>query len=208
VDDEFRVEVELDDEAHGYSVRERLRALDLDDQARKRLGERVLVTRDGSRLFLYTATEQQAGEAKQVVRNLVEAEDLTADIRVTRWHPIEEDWKDASIPLPTTPEEAQAEYAAREAAEAEEAAREGGYDWQVVVHLPGRDEAAELATRLEGEGLSVAKRWRYVVVGMLTEEAAEDLAERLRAELPEDAEVSVEANLDDVEFPLFQFVGF
>jgi hypothetical protein len=208
VDDEFRVDVELDDEVHGYSVRERLRALDLDDEARKRLGERVLVTRDGSRLFLYAASEEQARAAEQVVRDLVQAEDLTADIRVTRWHPIEEEWKDASIPLPATPEEAQAEYAAREAAEAEEVARQGEYDWHVVVHLRGRDEAAELATRLEAEGLSVARRWRYVVVGVLTEELAEDLAERLRAELPEDVEVSVEANIDDVEFPLFQFVGF
>jgi hypothetical protein len=208
VDDEFRVEVELDDEAHGYSLRERLRALDLDDEARKRLGGRVLVTRDGSRLFLYAASEGQAREAEQVVRDLVEAEDLTADIRATRWHPIEEDWKDASIPLPATPEEAQAEYAAREAAEAEEVARQGEYDWHVVVHLPGRDEAAEVARRLEEEGFSVARRWRYVVVGVLTEELGEDLAERLRAELPEDAEISVEANLEDVEFPLFQFVGF
>jgi hypothetical protein len=47
VNDEFRVEVELDDDEHGYSTGERLRALDLDDEARERLGSMVMVTRDG-----------------------------------------------------------------------------------------------------------------------------------------------------------------
>jgi hypothetical protein len=208
VKDEFRVEVELDDEQGGYSLGERLRALDLNDEAKKRLGGRVLVTRDGSRLFLYAASEEQAREAAGVVRGLAEADELTAEIRVTRWHPVEEAWKDASIPLPRTLEEEEAEYAAREAAEAEEAELEGEYDWHVVVRLAGRDEAGDLAGRLEAEGLSVARRWRYVVVGVLTDERAEELAARLRSELPQDADVSVEANLSDVELPLFQFLPF
>jgi hypothetical protein len=55
-DEDRRVEVELSDEERGYSFGERLRALDLDDDARKRLGSRVIVTRDGSKLFLYTRT--------------------------------------------------------------------------------------------------------------------------------------------------------
>jgi hypothetical protein len=208
VNDEFRVEVELDDDEHGHSFGERLRALDLDDEVRERLGGRVLVTRDGSRLFLYAANEAQAREAAEIVRGLVDADELTAEIRVTRWHPVEEAWKDASIPLPRTPAEAEAEYAAREAAEGDEAEIEGEYDWHVVVHLPGRDEAAEVARRLEAEGEPVARRWRYVVVGVLTEERAEELVESLRAELPNGAEVSVEANLSDLRLPAFQFLAF
>ena len=206
--DEFRVEVDLDDDERGSSLGERLRALDLDDDARKRLGGRVLVTRDGSRLFLYAASEAQASEAAEVVRSLAEADELTAEIRVTRWHPVEEAWKDVSIPLPRTPAEEDAEYAAREAAEAEEAQVEGEYDWHVIVRLSGRDEAGDLARRLRAEGLSVARRWRYVVIGVLTDERAEELAERLRSELPQDAEVSVEANVSDIELPLFQFLPF
>jgi hypothetical protein len=208
VDEEFRVEVELDDDEHGYSLGERLRALDLDDDARERLGGRVLVTRDGSRLFLYAAGEAQASEAAEVVRRLAEADLLSAEIRVTRWHPVEQMWKDASLPLPTTPAEIEAEYAAREAAEAQEAENEGEYDWHVVVRLPGRDESVELAERLQAEGVSVARRWRYVVAGALTEERAEELAERLRAELPGEADVHVEANLSDMGLPTFQFLPF
>ena len=75
VAEDFRVEVELDDEAHGYPLRERLRALNLDDEARERLGENVVVTRDGSRVFAYTSTEPQAREAERVIRELVADED-------------------------------------------------------------------------------------------------------------------------------------
>jgi hypothetical protein len=208
VNDEFRVEVELDDDERGYSLGERLRALDLDDDARERLGGRVLVTRDGSQLFLYAASDAQAREAAEVVRSLVDADELSAEIGVTRWHPIEQAWKDASIPLPRTQAEEESEYAAREAAEAEEAALEGEYDWRVVVHLPGRDEAVELADRLRREGVPISRRWRYVRAGALTEERAEELAERLRRELPGDSEVYVEANVSDVRLPAFQFISF
>jgi hypothetical protein len=208
VNDEFRVEVELDDDEHGYLLGERLRALDLDDAARERLGGRVLVTRDGSRLFLYAASEAQAREAAGVVTGLADADELTADVRLTRWHPIEQAWKDASLPLPRTPEEEDAEYAAREAAEVDEAAVEGEYDWQVVVRLPGREEAIELSDRLRRDGIPVARRWRYVRAGALTEERAEELAERLRRELATDVEVYVEPNLSDVRLPAFQFLSF
>jgi hypothetical protein len=208
VDDEFQIEIELDDESHGYPLRERLRAGDLDDDARRRLGRDIMVTRDGSRIVLYAGTEEQAREAERVMRALVEEDGLTADIAVTRWHPVEETWKDASLPLPGTVEEEEAEYEAREAAEAAEARQTHEYDWHVVVGgLGGREEARAVAERLEGEGLPVAQRWRYVVVGALTEEQAEEIAERLRAEVPE-GEVSVEVNLNELRLPQFLFLPF
>ena len=50
--DEWRVEVHLEDEGHGLTLGDRLKSLDLDNDARKRLGERVVVTRDGARMVL------------------------------------------------------------------------------------------------------------------------------------------------------------
>ena len=207
MEDEFRVEVELDDHEHGYSMGERLRALDLDDDARERLEGDVMVTRDGSRLFLYAASEAAAHEAERTVRKLVEADELSADIRVTRWHPVEESWKDASLPLPATPEQARDEYAAREAVEAEEARVEGRPDWHVVVHLPVRDLAAELAEQLTRDGVPVRRRWRYVVADAVTEERAQELERRLRSELP-DADIRVEVDLSDVAKSPLQFLPF
>ena len=206
--EDFRVEVELEDPEHGYSTEERMRALDLDDDARARLGSKVMVTRDESRLFLYATTEPQAREAERVVHELVDADGLTAEVRVTRWHPVAEQWRDVSVPLPASSAEEAAEIASREAAEAHEAEIEGEYDWRVVVHAPGRGDAIELADRLAAEDFPVRRRWRYVSVGVLTEERAEELVERLRSELPEDADVRIEVDLSDVAHSPLQFLPF
>jgi hypothetical protein len=208
VAEDFRVEVELDDEAHGYPLRERLRALNLDDEARDRLGKSVVVTRDGSRLFAYTATDDQAAEAERVIAQLVSDEDLTAEVRVTRWHPVAEEWRDASLPLPSTAAEEQREYAERETAETREARAEGEFDWRVVAELPSRDAAGDLAGRLSDDGLPAKRRWRYVLVGVVTEERAEELADRLRGELGESADVWIQADIGDVVAGPFQFIGF
>ena len=112
--EEFRVEVQLDDDEHHLSLSERLRAVDLDDEARERLGSRVIVTRDGSHLFLYAQSQVSCAEAERVVRELIAEDKLTASVRSTRWHPIEEAWKDISEPLPASPEELEAERRARD----------------------------------------------------------------------------------------------
>ena len=70
-DEEFRVEVELTHDDHGLSLWERLRTLDLDGDARKRLGSRVTITRDGNRMLLYTHTLSDAQEAERTVKALV-----------------------------------------------------------------------------------------------------------------------------------------
>jgi hypothetical protein len=208
VAEDFRVEVELDDEAHGYPLRERLRALNLDDEARERLGRNVVVTRDASRLFAYTATEEQAREAERVITALVADEGLTAELAVTRWHPVAEEWRDVSLPLPQTAADEEREYEEREAAEYREAAEEGEFDWRVVAELHGRDRARDLSLKLRDEGLPASRRWRYVTIGAPTEESAGELADRLRAELGDSGEVWVEAHLDDDAFRPFQFIGF
>jgi hypothetical protein len=123
IEDEFRIEVELADEGHGLSLGERLRALDLDDEARERLGSRVIVTRDGSHLFLYANTRESCAEAERVVRELLAEEGLSATLAAQRWHPTAGEWKDADEPLPDTPEALEAErrlHEAREASEGEE----------------------------------------------------------------------------------------
>ncbi len=197
--DEWRVEIDLDDEAHGFGLGERLRAHDLDDEARKRLGQRIVVTRDGPHVFLYAGDEAGAHQAELVARELVAADDLSADIAVTRWHPLEEDWLDASIPLPRTDEEQREELERREETERQE----GTYDWLVKIDMPSRSEAEKLEELLQGEGLSVHRRWRYLTVDIATEEHANELASRLRDLAPAEAEVSVETNPDDIPTPVF-----
>jgi hypothetical protein len=202
--EDWRIQVDLDDDEHGYSMSERLRALDLDDQARVRLGDRVVVSRDGSHLFLYAATAEQAQEAERIVRELVAADDLTAEISTSRWHPVEQAWKDPSIPLPSTEESLADERERREVADEREAKSTDSWNWHLRVELPDRGEAVALAERLESEGLRVHRRWRYVTVDLATEESARELADRLAATLPEGTELTVETKPPD---PLFVFLG-
>jgi hypothetical protein len=97
--DEFRVEVNLDDEAHGHPFSERLASLDLDDEVSERLGDRVIVTRDGARMFVYTQTREACGEAERVVRETLTEDGLYADLRATRWNPATGEWQDADAPF-------------------------------------------------------------------------------------------------------------
>ncbi|HXF00327.1 MAG TPA: hypothetical protein VN458_08260 [Solirubrobacterales bacterium] len=186
--EEWRVEVDLEDEQHGLTLSERLRTLDLDDEARKRLGDRVIVTRDGARMFLYAATEDQAREAERVAGDLVAAEGLSAQIALTRWHPDQEAWKDPSVPLPDTDEERAAERQRHELAE-ERAGRE---EWEVRVDLSSLRNTVDLAKRLQDEGLDVHRRWRHLLAGAPTEKQAAELADRIRSLSPADAQVHVE----------------
>jgi hypothetical protein len=201
--DEWRVEVELEDEHGGFGLIDRLRSHDLDAEARGRLGGRAMITREGRRLFVYASSAAEAREGERVVKDLAAEDDLVAKTALTRWHPVEEAWKDASIPLPRTEAEERGELERHEEAEWQEAADEGSYDWLVKVALPSRAAAAELEDELRVEGLPAERRWRYVTVDVLTEEHAEELAARLQDRLPEEAEVSIEANPDDIPSPAF-----
>lgn len=203
--DEWRLEVELDDEKHGLSLGERLRAFNLDDEARERLGGRALVTRDGSRIFVYTQSEEAAREAERVLAELLAEDGLTAEMWVSRWHPDAEEWKGADVPLPETEGEREAERRGREAAAIAAAEETGEMPFEVSVELPGQEQAAELAERLESEGRPVHRRWRHVLAGAPTEERAEELAARLRGEFP-GAGVEIEAH--GVRYPAFTLLGW
>jgi hypothetical protein len=204
--DEWRVEVELEGEGHGQSLGERLHSRKLDNQARKRLGGSVIVTRDGSKLFLYARHEQSAREAERVVRELLEADGLAAEVQLTRWHPVEEEWRPADEPLPETGADLQAEEERHEIAESREAVESGKYDWEVIVDLPNRAMTLDFARQLETEGLPVRRRWKYVLVGVPTEEDAISVGKRLEQEAPDGSTVGVRANPKDIPTPGFVFL--
>jgi hypothetical protein len=203
--DEWRVEVDLDDEQHGFKLSERLRSLDLDDDARQRLGDRVIVSRDGPRMFLYAGSEGEAREAERVARDLVAADDLSARITLTRWHPDEDAWKDAALPMPETDEQRALERQRHERAAESEPRPRWAYQWEVRVDLPTRHQTVELCSRLGDEGIDVRRHWKYLLVGAGSEEAANELAERIRAEAPEGSTVNVVTA--GAPHPVFVFLG-
>ncbi len=96
--DEFRVEVDIHESVHG-KLSERLRTLDLDDEVAERLGDRVIVTRDGERMYVYTQTAEAAAEAERVVGEVLAADGLEGETRRRRWNPADRFWQDADEPL-------------------------------------------------------------------------------------------------------------
>ncbi len=97
-EDEYRVEIDIHESVHGHLM-ERLRSLDLDDEVQARLGDRVIVTRDGEKLFVYAQSAEALTEAETVVRGVLAEEGLEAGVRRRRWNGEERFWQDADEPL-------------------------------------------------------------------------------------------------------------
>ncbi len=192
--DDFRIKVEFEDESKLLHFGRSLREREFEKELREELGDGVVVTRDGSEVFLYASSPEQAQAAERAAKEELKEQEIDAEVSpVERWHPIEAAWKDAAVPLPRTDEEIAAEHARQEAREAQETREQGYAEWEVRVDLPTHRDAEELAERLEAEGLGpIVRRWKYLLIGTATDDEARALAERIRAEAPPGADVKAE----------------
>jgi hypothetical protein len=192
--DDFRLTVEFDDPGHGLHLARLLQERKLEEEIGDKLGPRVLVTHDGPSVHLYTATQQQAEAAAKVVRDLLAEHGLHARLLpIMRWHPVEMRWEDGSAPLPRTDEEVEAEHERWEEQQAKETRELGYAEWEVHVELPSHREAVELARRLAEEGIKpIVRRWKYLLIGVENDDAARELAERIRRKAPAGAVIKAE----------------
>ena len=190
--DDWRLTVDFDDEGDGTQLVEWLAAFRLEAEERDRLGDRVVVSRDGPRVFLYADAEEVARESEAVVRRELESREAPCRLALERWHPVEQAWKDADVPLPRTEDELEAERARQQEREAVESRESGHAEWEVRIELQTHEETEALADRLEAEGIPVVRRATFLLVGAANHDDALALAERLRGELPEGARVEVE----------------
>jgi hypothetical protein len=192
--EDFRIVVEFAEAEHGLRFGRRLGEREFEKDVRRVLGDGVLVTRDGPRVFLYTATKQQAEAALESVQQTLAEDLLDATVSpIARWHPGEERWEEASKPLPTTAAEKAAEHERWEEEQAGEADELGYAEWEVRIDLASHGDAVAFAARLEADGISpITRRWKYILIGAATDDDARALADRLSAEVPEGATVRAE----------------
>ena len=190
--DDWRVTVDFDDEGDGAQFAERLAAFELEAEERERLGDRVIVSRDGPRVFLYTDAEERARAVHETVSARIESEGLSALTAFERWHPVEQAWKDASVPMPRTDEQLGAEHERLQEREAAESLEKGRSQWEVRVELASHEDTVALAERLESEGIPLVRRYTFLLAGAVNEDDARALAERLEREVPEGARIAVE----------------
>jgi hypothetical protein len=190
--DDWRVTIDFDDEGDGTQFTEWLAAVNLEADERKELGERVVVSRDGPRVFLYGDSEDQARSVYQTAQARIENEGQAAVIALERWHPVEQAWKDPSVPLPETDRDLQAEHERLQEREAAESLEKGRAEWEVRIELPTHEDTLALAERLEAESVPVVRRYTFLLAGALNEDDAHALAKRLEAEAPQGARIHVE----------------
>jgi hypothetical protein len=199
--DDWRLHAALFDDGAARELTERLAAERLGEGVHTAFGDQLIVSVDGPDVFCYAGERAQAELAADAIRTIAAERGWDVELALKRWHPTAEEWKDADVPLPTTDAERAAEHAERVAKEREESAERGYAEYEVKVQTASHGETLKLAERLRAEGLPLVRRWRYVLVGASDEDAANALAERLRAEAPPGstvvAEVSQRAAWDD-----------
>ena len=193
VADDWRVTVTFRDEADVQRAVQSVREHEVEDDVRSRLGHRIVMSVDGPTVFLYAGTEDAAREADRVVREVLAQHQLSAELALDRWHPLEEEWEDVSVPMPDTAEQRAAEHQRLVDTETHDSLAAGQAGWEVRVDLPSHRQAVELAERLQGEGRPVIRRWKYLVVGANNEDDASALAEAIEQEIPAKASVHTQA---------------
>ena len=188
--DEFRVQVKSQTPG---KVLDALKAVQIADEASREL-PRLAITHEGEHVFLYADSAEAAEHAREVAQRAIAEHTIAGEVSVTRWHPLEERWEDASAPLPATEAERAAEHARLEELETGESQQAGHAEWEVRITLPTHHDARSFAERLRGEGIPTKQLWRHLLVGANDEDDAAALAARLRTEAPAGSEITAEGN--------------
>lgn len=196
MNDDFRIVITVDGDGVLGELLERVRAGGLEREAAETLGDRIVLSRDDDRLLVYAASEGDVAAARSALEALAGRHGLrvTDAGPVERWHPEEERWEDASVPLPETDAEHEVERARHRRHERRHSERTGVPQWEVLVTLTSEEAARRWAGSLEDEGVHVVRRGRHVMAGAPSEDDARTLAARLEAEAPEGSRLEVQGN--------------
>jgi nucleotide-binding universal stress UspA family protein len=194
MNDEWRLQIDVQDEGHMARLTARLDAVGLERQLSGAFHDRLIVSRDGERVFAYAATREQAEKAGDFIAELGEEHGWPVSVELSHWHPVAERWEDPDVPLPEDDATMAAEH--KELMKiARRMVEEGGEpEFEVRVELPSHDEARRFARQLSAEDLPVVLRWRYLIVGAADEDEAEELTIRLEGEVPEGGSVTAEGS--------------
>ena len=178
--DEWRVSVSLSEGSRAEEDSPWTAAM---SALRSRIGSDIRVSQASRRVFLYAASARSAMQAEQVVRDAMTEHGVSARVRCDRWNPIKQSW--------TSHEDLMN-------AERKKSAATGRAAWQVRVAPLFRHELKALAQRLEAEGFSVARRWRYLIAGAGCEDDAHALADQIRGYSSGGTRIRVQPGVYDI----------
>lgn len=182
MNDDWRLQIDLDDAGVSGQISDHLRAAELEHDLETAFDQRVIVSHEGETIYLYAGDRAQLEKAQRVVQGQLDQKGWDAKFDLRHWHEGAEEWED-----PDAVESADEVPPSTEPGELAE--------FEVRVEFPSHREAKEFAEKLEAEGLEPVRRWKYMVVGAADEDAANELADRIRAEAPADSKVTAEGSL-------------
>lgn len=194
MNDDWRLRIELGEQGHGAALTERLTAAGLEHELGAAFGDRLIVSRDGSEVFVYAGDREAAERARELIARLAADNGWEIAAELRRWHPEAERWEEPGASLPEDAAARAAEHRELIERERRDSGAGGEPEFEVRVDLPNHGDAARLAERLRAEGLPVVRRWKYLVVGAADEDSAKALAARLEAEAPAGSEVAAEGS--------------
>ncbi|HET9720671.1 MAG TPA: hypothetical protein VFP55_11380 [Solirubrobacteraceae bacterium] len=196
--DDWRLRVTVGGRGEAEELAEQLKHGRLEHGMASGAVDRVIVSVDDREVFLYADGREQLDRARQAIETLAGSRRWSVESRLSRWHPVAEEWEDPDAPLPADESGLAAEYAERIAEEREESrelTRElGAPEWEVRIECRSHRDTVALSERLEGEGLRPVRRWRYLLVGAVDEDSARQLADRLTGEATPGCTITVEGS--------------
>lgn len=195
MNDDWRLQVDFKEEHLAGHLIDHLDANKLEHDLSAAYEDRVIVSHEGGRVFLYAGTREQAEAAKSHIEQLAAEQGWPMSIELRHWHPSAEQWEDPDLPLPDSDAAELAEHQERTAAEREEGKKRGHPEFEVRMDFPSRHEAAAAAEKLKAEGIPTVHRAKYLLAGADDEDTVEVLAKRLRAELPEATQIAAEGSM-------------
>jgi hypothetical protein len=192
MNDEWRLQVDSKSSYHAGALASRLAADELKHDLSRKFHDRIIVSVDGARVFVYSGTRDQAEKARVAIEADARSRGREVAIDLRRWHPTAEEWQDPDLPVPSGGHSLHTEREQLMSREREQTENRGYPEFEVRAQLASHRDAMSLVSRLCGEGLPVVHRWKYLLVGATDEDSANEMADHIRAEAPNGAAVSVE----------------
>jgi hypothetical protein len=192
--DDWRLRIALHQDGVAHDLAERLDASDLEHELEASFHDRLIVSRDGDDLFCYAGSRDQAEAAEKLFSSIATENGWNLEYELRHWHESAEEWEEPDVPLPQTDAERAGEHAQLIQRERAEVKERGEPEFEVRVQFDSHHDAVAFAETLRQEGLPIARRWKYLVVGAADQDSAEALAARLRDEAPPGSTVTAEGS--------------
>jgi hypothetical protein len=193
--DDWRLRIDVHEQSRARRLLQHVDATELEHRLETAFQDRVIVSSEESTVFFYAGEREQAERARDVAHRFAEEQGWDVHLELRHWHPAVEAWEDPDEPLPSADAERAAEHAELIADERRQTVEQGYPEFEVRVECASRADAARLAETLRAEGLPNVQRFKYVIVGALDEDSANQLARRIQAEAPQGTVVSAEGTL-------------